>query len=718
MKSFVFVLIACLWAGTCDLFAFPSFDWLPAANRPSKGWVNQVGARSFPPKKTFLVKASGDGKTNCTEPIQAAIDQCAAEGGGTVCFNDGTFLTGALFLRSGVNLHIGKNVCLQAIPDLRYYPKIETRIAGIEMMWPAAIINVLDQKNVAITGEGKVDCRGKVFWEKYWEMRKEYETKELRWIVDYDCERVRGVLVSRSSDVTVKGLHFFQSGFWTMQVLYSDHCTVDGLTIRNNIEGRGPSTDGVNIDSSSHILVEGCDIDCNDDNICLKAGRDWDGLRVNRPTEYVVIRDCISRRGGGLITCGSETSGGIANILCYSLKSFGTSAAIRFKSAMNRGGYIRNVYFSDIEAQQTGSVIVADLNWNPAYSYSTLPEAYQGKELPPHWYTMLKEVAPKERGYTYVSDIYMEKVRFDNCRGAFIKASGMGTQLPLKNFWMKDIKGNAQTAGSIQNAENISMEDIEVSCKDGSKVKMQHNKQVRGTIQYKAYEPQSGLFDRILNDRAGDSKVVACDHPEFSFLLPNMAGNFKLGLSLGDKSVWLDKASVKQVTQTDNKGLRYELEVDVPDKKAKAKLIVRAAPLKETGGIVLAVEGSQLAKNSRLYWVFGGASGKPLTEGFDLQPGYCADNVFSVEGNAFTAYYGESMQLRTVHGVVPPSSEIRLSDAYRQFSPDELFHSGKRTDAPVLAAALPMQEGESYYFCFYRQNKRADYNYFRLPSLF
>lgn len=717
MKSFAFVLIACLWAGGYNLSAQPTFDWLPDSYRPDNEWVKQVGARSFPKGKTFWVNASGDGKTICTEQIQAVIDQCAAEGGGRVCFNAGTYLTGALFLRSGVDLHIDREVCLQAVPDLRHYPTIETRIAGIEMSWPAAVINVLDQQNVAISGEGKLDCRGKVFWDKYWKMRKEYEAKGLRWIIDYDCERVRGILVSRSSDVTVKDLHIFQPGFWTLQLLYSEYCTVEGLTIRNNTEGRGPSTDGIDIDSSSRILVQACDIDCNDDNICLKSGRDWDGLRVNRPTEYVVIRDCISRQGAGLVTCGSETSGGISHILGYRLKSFGTNAAIRFKSAMNRGGYIRNVYFSDIEAQHVGSVIVAELNWNPAYSYSALPEAYRGKELPPHWNTMLKEVTPKERGYTYVSDIYIEKVRFDQCRGAFIKASGMGKQLPLKNFWLKDMKGNAHTGGLIRNVENIYIEDLELSTEDGTEVKMQENKQTRGAIQYKAYEKPSGLFDRTLNQRTDGSKVMACSHPEFAFLFPEMAGNFKLGISQGDQSTWLGRKEIKSVQET-GKGLRYELEVEVPGKKTKARLSVLAVALKESGGIVLSVEGSQLEKDSRLYWAFGAASGETITSGFGLLPAYCADNVFSVEGNAFTTYYGESMRLRVIQGVVPPTSEIRLSDANRQFSPEEFFQSGKRTNAPALAAMLPMKEGEKYYFCFYRQNKSADYNYYMLPALF
>jgi len=88
------------------------------------------------------------------------------------------------------------------------------------------------------------------------------------------------MVVWKSSDVTIETLSLKRSGFWTVQVVYSDHVTVDGIKISDN---KGPSTDGVDIDSSSYVLVEHCDIDNNDDDICLKAGRDSDGLRVNRP---------------------------------------------------------------------------------------------------------------------------------------------------------------------------------------------------------------------------------------------------------------------------------------------------------------------------------------------------------------------------------------------------------------------------------------------------
>jgi polygalacturonase len=119
-----------------------------------------------------------------------------------------------------------------------------------------------------------------------------------------------------------------------VQVLYSHDVTIDGVTIRNNEGGKGPSTDGIDIDSSRKILVQHADIEVNDDALCLKSGRDSDGLRVNRPTEDIVIRDSIIRHGAAAITIGSETSGGFHNIEVYNLTALsGVPSGVLFKSA-------------------------------------------------------------------------------------------------------------------------------------------------------------------------------------------------------------------------------------------------------------------------------------------------------------------------------------------------------------------------------------------------
>jgi polygalacturonase len=249
--------------------------------------------------------------------------------------------------------------------------------------------------------------------------------------------------------------------------LYSKYVTVDGIIIRNNIGGSGPSTDGVDIDSSSWILVKNSDIDCNDDNFCIKAGRDWDGLRVNRPAEYIVIRDCISRKGGGLITFGSETSGGMRHILAKNLKANGTGVGIRFKSATNRGGTIEDIYIDNIEMTDVGTALEITPNWNPSYSYSTLPAGYDIKTVPEHWRKMLEKVDP-EKGIPHFKNVFISNINVNGARKA-VFADGLD-QEPLRNFNFNNVTITANNAGSIKNANNWSFTNVSIQTKDNSKV--------------------------------------------------------------------------------------------------------------------------------------------------------------------------------------------------------------------------------------------------------
>lgn len=159
------------------------------------------------------------------------------------------------------------------------------------------------------------------------------------------------------------------------------------------------------------------------------------------------------------------------------------------------------------------------------------------------------------------------------------------------------------------------------------------------------------------------------------------AGSFRLGISNGNESRWL-----------------------TPTEKVKG-LTFRWKALPDTRGFILEVEVTSPSKADALFWSFG-----------DCRPD--ADiNVFSVEGQTFTCYYGESMKLRTLQAVAP-TGDIRLSDGNKDETPLQLYESGKRTNRPVLAGRCPLAANTKLYFCFYEQNAKADYNYFMLPELF
>jgi polygalacturonase len=163
--------------------------------------------------------AIGDGVKVDTVAIQKCIN-AASTCGGVVTFAKGIFISGALFVKSNVELRIDEGVTIRAIQDDDHYPEIWTRIAGVEMNWPAALINIYQQRNVRISGKGSIDVDGKYWWDKFWGdpplsggMYKDYEERGLRWAVDYDCKRVRGVVVYDSEDVLMKDFTVKRSGF-------------------------------------------------------------------------------------------------------------------------------------------------------------------------------------------------------------------------------------------------------------------------------------------------------------------------------------------------------------------------------------------------------------------------------------------------------------------------------------------------------------------------
>jgi len=460
------------------LLADVSYAQPPSVTLPQ--WTKNVGAHHS--TKSFSISANrlgavGDTVTLSTHAIQNAIDECSSHGGGTVTLEPGKYLTGALFLKSHVRLEIQKDVILIGSQTLGDYPIINTRVAGIEMPWPAGLINANNVEDVEITGSGTIDGQGDIWWKKYWALRKEYDLQGIRWAADYDCQRIRMFVVWNSKNVTISKLNLHRSGFWVVQVTYCDQVTVDSITISDNASINGvkaPSTDGVDIDSSSHVLVQNCDIDNNDDDICLKAGRDFDGLRVNKPTEYVLIRDNICRRGGGVVSFGSETSGKIRHIVADHNTGIGTSEGIRFKTTHTRGGSIEDILIRDITLKNVPRAFTFTLDWNPSYSYAEIPSTF--KQVPAYWTTLATPVLPVERGYVLIKDITFYNIHVSNAK-RIISAAGMKQKLLGAINWQK-IDAEGAEAGSVSYAENWSMSDVHFKTKDAKPLSLKFSQNI------------------------------------------------------------------------------------------------------------------------------------------------------------------------------------------------------------------------------------------------
>jgi len=312
--------------------------------------------------------AVGDGKTSNTQAIQSLIDKVAKEGGGTVVVPGGTFLTGALFFKQGVNLFIEKSGTLKGSVEQSDYPQVMTRWEGIDREWTSALLNFTGMTGVEVGGEGTVDGSGDL-WLARSPRRRGAQAGATPpnpgtaaappgprlgrplMICFQNCRRVR-----------ISGLRLKQQAIWCLHILYSEDVTVDGLDIRadHNI----PSSDGIDIDSSRKVRVRNVDIDVNDDCISIKSGKDEEGLRVNRPAEDIIIENSRFHYGHGGVAMGSETSGGIRNVITrHCVADADNWAPIRFKTQPSRGGVVENITYRDMVLQGTRLAFEFNLEW-------------------------------------------------------------------------------------------------------------------------------------------------------------------------------------------------------------------------------------------------------------------------------------------------------------------------------------------------------------------
>jgi len=193
-------------------------------------------------------------------------------------------------------------------------------------------------------------------------------------------------------------------------------------------------------------------------------------------------------------------------------------------------------------------------------------------------------------------------------------------------------------------------------------------------------------------------------------------GTLRLGLTNGSESKWM--GNLKSIKQKDQKGQgTYKLQDPII---GKGNITLRIADLTDSEGYIMEITPENIPDHTSLSWAFGGCEGisAPFAINNVIKPIDCKDVVYSVEGNAFTAYYGTSLHLKVVMGVMPQGSEVRLSNGEAQQTPLSLFNSGKKTFAPVLSAMRELHNGEKLYICMYVQNAKADYNYYLLPELF
>ena len=305
---------------------------------------------------TFNVRdfgACGDGISKDTEAIQNAADAAYADGGGTVVIPAGTYLTGALFFRNGVNLEIQEEAVLVSTVDSDDFPQIPTRFEGTEKYWRCALLNFDNSRDVHVYGGGTILGRGQE-WSKY--KNKDGLWGRPRMICFTDCP---GGLIE---DLTMK-----DHASWCLHVLYTDGFTIDNLNI--SVSSYVPSSDGVDIDSSCNIKMTDVYTYVTDDCLSIKSGKNEDGRRVGRPSMNILVQNCNFDGGHG-VAMGSEISGCIRNVLIEDCVCGPENRApVRFKSQPSRGGVVENVTFKNMTLNGCGTFIDANLVWRMVEDY-------------------------------------------------------------------------------------------------------------------------------------------------------------------------------------------------------------------------------------------------------------------------------------------------------------------------------------------------------------
>jgi alpha-L-rhamnosidase len=313
---------------------------------------------SQPADKKFLVTDFGavsDGSTLNTKRIQAAIDHAASNGGGTVVVPAGTFLSGALFLKPGVNLHLEKDAVIKGTTDRKDYPKAMTRIEGHFEPWLPALVNAEKCDHLRITGDGTLDGSGEPFWTEFRQrIAADRKTKNL------DVERPRLIFIRDSRDVQLRNIHLKDSGFWNLHLYRCRDVLVEGLDIKAG--PTSPSTDGVDVDSSQNVEIRGCTFSVNDDCIALKGSKGPLALedKDSPPVEHIRISDCTVTHGESIVTCGSEATI-VRDVTVENCRTSGLTkrgfAVLRLKLRPDTPQSYEDLHIRDITLDGTGSVI-------------------------------------------------------------------------------------------------------------------------------------------------------------------------------------------------------------------------------------------------------------------------------------------------------------------------------------------------------------------------
>lgn len=406
------------------------------------------------PKKDFNIKSYGavnSGETINTEAIRKAIEACYQAGGGRVIVPSGIWRTGAIHLKSNVNLHLEEDAILRFTDNPKdYLPAVMTSWEGMECYNYSPLVYAFECENIAITGKGMLQPEMEL-WKK-WFGRPEPHLNALKRLyamastdvlvierqMAQEENNLRPHLIhfNRCKNVLLDGFKIRESPFWTIHIYMCD----GGIARNLDVKAHGHNNDGIDIEMTRNFLIEDCVFDQGDDAVVIKAGRNRDAWRLNTPTENIVIRNCTILEGHTMLGIGSEMSGGVRNIYMHDCAAPKSVRRFFFiKTNHRRGGFVENIYMKNVESGSTQRLFEIDTE-----------VLYQWKDLVPTF----------EKKISRIEGIYMENV---TCRtaDAIYEIKGDAAR-PVKNIELKNIKIGTvnKFLNKTTNAENIIQENV------------------------------------------------------------------------------------------------------------------------------------------------------------------------------------------------------------------------------------------------------------------
>jgi polygalacturonase len=313
--------------------------------------------------------AVADGITDNTAAFAATIAACSAAGGGHVDVPPGRYVSGAITLLDDIDLHFATGATILFSADPTKYPIVRTRYEGIELMNRSPMVYAFQCKNIAITGAGVLDATATAAWNRGGD-RATLET----WAnMNRPVEERTGVAARTSfvqpylcTNVYIQGITLVGATFWQFHPVLSRYVLFDGVSATNS--GKG-NNDGLDPESCDHVVVKNSSIKARDDAMAIKSGRDADGRRINVPTSNVVLmHDRMASSNWGMITIGSELTGGIRGVYAYDINVDAGDRVkyiLELKGSSQRGGGASDIHLHTVKATNgvTASVVFADMSY-------------------------------------------------------------------------------------------------------------------------------------------------------------------------------------------------------------------------------------------------------------------------------------------------------------------------------------------------------------------